>query len=325
MRAVFNRAQLLVLLQDFYQLTGLRAVVFDAWGMDILSYPKELPLYCRQIRRTPEGELGCRLCDQNACQRAMRQKKTLIYTCHAGLVEVIAPIQVQDATVGYLLLSHIVPETESAPGQRTAQEQAAADSTLEKSAAQDIDKSADRKPERADSSAETSDAAWERARECFLRYGLTEETMRPAYEALPRTGKETLRSAANLLTLAARSLYQERLAALAPGSVQERLNCFLDDHLHEELPSERICRELAIGRTSLYHLAREMYGCGISEHITHLRIQRAIRLLTQTQLSNSEICQQIGVSDYNYFFRLFRRQTGLTPGMYREQLAQERR
>ena len=43
MRAVFDKTELLVLLQDFYELTGLRTVVFDEWGMDILSYPHQLP------------------------------------------------------------------------------------------------------------------------------------------------------------------------------------------------------------------------------------------------------------------------------------------
>lgn len=50
MRAVFDKTGLETLLQDFYALTGLRTVVFDEWGMDILSYPKELPMYCRLIR-----------------------------------------------------------------------------------------------------------------------------------------------------------------------------------------------------------------------------------------------------------------------------------
>ena len=108
MRAVFDKKGLETLLQDFYALTGLRTVVFDEWGMDILSYPKELPLYCRLIRQTPQGEQGCRLCDQRACRQAQREGGPLIYPCHAGLIEAITPIQVDDVIVGYLLLSHIV-------------------------------------------------------------------------------------------------------------------------------------------------------------------------------------------------------------------------
>ena len=69
MRAVFDKTELLVLLQDFYELTGLRTVVFDEWGMDILSYPRQLPAFCQLVRAAPEGEQGCRLCDQRACHR----------------------------------------------------------------------------------------------------------------------------------------------------------------------------------------------------------------------------------------------------------------
>ena len=99
MRAVFDKTGLETLLQDFYALTGLRTVVFDEWGLDILSYPKELPMYCRLIRQTPQGEQGCRLCDQRACRQAQREGGPLIYPCHAGLIEAITPIQVDDVTV----------------------------------------------------------------------------------------------------------------------------------------------------------------------------------------------------------------------------------
>ena len=63
------------------------------------------------------------------------------------------------------------------------------------------------------------------------------------------------------------------------------------------------------------------YGCGINESVRRLRIQRAIRLLTTTRLTNNQICQQIGIADYNYFFRVFRRQTGFTPQAYRRQFS----
>ena len=46
-----------------------------------------------------------------------------------------------------------------------------------------------------------------------------------------------------------------------------------------------------------------------------------MELLTGTDLTNSEICQQIGIADYNYFFRVFRKQTGFTPQAYPRQFA----
>ena len=100
MRAGFDKGELLVLLlRDFYELTGLRTVVFDEWGMDILSYPQQLPDYCRLVRATPQGEMGCRLCDQKACRQARQEKTTWIYPCHAGLIEAITPIQIDGVVV----------------------------------------------------------------------------------------------------------------------------------------------------------------------------------------------------------------------------------
>ena len=37
MPAVFDRKELLKLLRDFHVLTGIRAAMLDAWGIDMLS------------------------------------------------------------------------------------------------------------------------------------------------------------------------------------------------------------------------------------------------------------------------------------------------
>lgn len=277
MRAVFDKKELLILLRDFYELTGIRTVVFDAWGVDCLSYPAQLPDFCRMVRRTEAGRTACLLCDQNACRRALQRQQTVIYPCHAGLIEVITPILVDGAAVGYLLLSHIVQGADE-------------------------------------------DAEWRFARQCCEKYALPEPALREAYLALPRTPYQKLRAAADLLALTARAMYKERLARLVPGSMGERLNLFLEEHLAEPLSSERICNELSVGRTKLYHLSMEQYGCGIAQHITQLRIQRAIDLLTSTRMSITEISNAVGISDVNYFFRLFRKHTGLTPKSYRSNL-----
>lgn len=278
MRAVFRSEELLVLLRDFYELTGLRTVVFDEWGVDILSYPGELPRYCRLIRSTPQGELGCRVCDQNACRAAKRSEGTVIYPCHAGLIEVITPIRADDVIVGYLLLSHIVQGADE-------------------------------------------EAEWEAARLACRKYPVDEAALREAYGALSRTPYRVLKSASDLLALAASALYQARLARLVPGSAAERLNRFLSENLAGDLSCERICAALDIGRTSLFHLAKETYGCGVSEQVSRMRIRRAMELLTSTRMTNSEICEAIGIADYNYFFRVFRRQTGFTPNTYRRQFS----
>lgn len=278
MRAVFNKEELLNLLQDFYKLTGLRTVVFDEWGIDILSYPAELPAYCKLIRSCPQGEQGCHLCDQKACRQSRQEGQTRIYPCHAGLIEAITPIQVDGVIAGYLLLSHIVQGADE-------------------------------------------EAEWNRAWTLCADYGVPKDTLYQAYHQLPRTPYTTLQAACDLLSLSARALCQAHMAHLVPGSSPEKLNRFIAEHLADDLSSRKICETMALSRTALYELAKETYGCGITEYVRRLRIQRAMELLISTDMTNSEICQQIGISDYNYFFRVFRRQTGFTPQAYRRQFS----
>ena len=123
-------------------------------------------------------------------------------------------------------------------------------------------------------------------------------------------------------TALAQALCQAQMARLVPGSLKERLNHFVSEHLAEDLSSERICTALGVGRTALYELSKQTYGCGIHEYVRQLRIRHAMQLLTTTTLTNSEICQKIGIADYNYFFRVFRKQTGFTPQAYRKQFGE---
>lgn len=63
---------------------------------------------------------------------------------------------------------------------------------------------------------------------------------------------------------------------------------------------------------------KEATGQTLSAYLTALRIDRAKELLVQTQLDVSEICAQCGYVDLSSFIRLFRSETGVSPGKYRE-------
>lgn len=272
LQAVFDESELLVLLRDFHTLTGLRAVVFDASGVDILSYPNDLPAFCQLIRSTPNGQNNCQRCDQNACQAAQSASGTLIYTCHAGLLEMITPIEVEGVVIGYLLLAHIAKED-----------------------------------------------TWQQVQTCCASYQIESEALKHAYHALPHTTQQMLSASADLLALAAKALYHERIARLAPDNHRIKLTRFLSEHLSEDLSCERLCRVLSLSRSALYHLSYELYGCGVSEQISRMRMQQAQKLLCDTELSIPEICREIGFRDVNYFYRVFRRQTGRTPKEFRRQ------
>jgi two-component system response regulator YesN len=51
--------------------------------------------------------------------------------------------------------------------------------------------------------------------------------------------------------------------------------------------------------------------------MNHLRVEKAKQLLDSTDMTVNTIADEVGLANTNYFIRLFRKVTGMTPGEYR--------
>ena len=101
----------------------------------------------------------------------------------------------------------------------------------------------------------------------------------------------------------------------------QRLELFLDQHYMEKLSLASISKQLHIGRTKLCALAKELSeGETLSYLIAQLRINAAKRLLLQSNKPISAVAEEVGISDYNYFSKVFRSMTGTTPSAFRKKV-----
>ena len=114
------------------------------------------------------------------------------------------------------------------------------------------------------------------------------------------------------------------MIVLSEDSLARRLDDYLQKNLSGDLGTESLCRALGIGKTRLYELSRRSYGRGIAEHVRALRIERARELLSGEKEKISEIAAQCGFSDYNYFTKVFKAHTGLTPRDYRKNFLRQK-
>ena len=99
----------------------------------------------------------------------------------------------------------------------------------------------------------------------------------------------------------------------------QRLELFLDQHYMDKLSLAVISKQLHIGRTKLCALAKELSGGQtLSWLIAQRRIGAAKRLLLQSNMPISAVAEAVGISDYNYFSKLFRSAVGATPSEFRK-------
>ncbi len=96
----------------------------------------------------------------------------------------------------------------------------------------------------------------------------------------------------------------------------ERMKHYIQQHYRERVSKEQLGD--AIQRTPNYAatLFREVTGQTISAYTHSQRIKTAIYLLTESQLTVSEISEYVGYSDVSYFYRIFKRLTGHSPSDY---------
>lgn len=67
-------------------------------------------------------------------------------------------------------------------------------------------------------------------------------------------------------------------------------------------------------------LIKSKTGIGFSELITKLRIEKAVNLMITTEMPIKVISMEIGYVDGQYFHRVFKKSTGMTPVEYRNML-----
>lgn len=103
MKIEFNENRLNKLLQDFYACTKIPVSLYDT-KFNCLYTSIEMPTYCANIRSTKGLEDSCAICDEAHLQEVNKTKKFQIYTCHAGICEVIAPIIFEDIVIAYIML-----------------------------------------------------------------------------------------------------------------------------------------------------------------------------------------------------------------------------
>lgn len=104
----------------------------------------------------------------------------------------------------------------------------------------------------------------------------------------------------------------------------ERRPDFLDrvvQRLHDDLSCDTDLSSLAeIAGVSPEHLARSFQkekNCTIGEYVRRLRVRRARRVLTESDLPLSRLALDLGFYDQSHFTRTFKAHVGCPPGEYR--------
>lgn len=159
---------------------------------------------------------------------------------------------------------------------------------------------------------------WKAIQKNCAAYHIDTAALKAACFACPLIPEDYILSVSHIMQAVASYLCLERMAIVQRKELPVQIDEYISSHFTEEISVTDLCRHFQIGKTHLYEISDQNYGCGIAEHIRNLRMERAKSLLVEhTEMKISHIAAACGFSDYNYFITLFKRLTGMPPGKYR--------
>ena len=71
-----------------------------------------------------------------------------------------------------------------------------------------------------------------------------------------------------------------------------------------------------LSRDRFNHVFKEVTGFAPNEYVRKIRVERAKPLLREEGMTVRECAESVGFDDVNYFCRVFKKETGVTPKKY---------
>jgi len=96
------------------------------------------------------------------------------------------------------------------------------------------------------------------------------------------------------------------------------VNSYIETHLDEKLSTSEIAKALNYNRSYLSRRYKELTGNKLIEQIWNTRIAKAKEMLKQEEVKISDIYSELGFDSSQYFIRIFRKYTNLSPQEYRD-------
>jgi len=90
------------------------------------------------------------------------------------------------------------------------------------------------------------------------------------------------------------------------------------DRLHRDEALDSAIRDCRLGRSQLYELFKRQTGLSPSQYAIRLKLEKAKRMLMETDRPVTAIAEGLGFSSVHYFSRQFTAKEGVSPRKFRE-------
>jgi AraC-like DNA-binding protein len=143
------------------------------------------------------------------------------------------------------------------------------------------------------------------------------QQLKAAYSRQPAIKMETIKAGAYILQALASYVWQDNYIRVQDEPLSSRAEKYITANLKKALTLEGIAMSLRVGKTTLCTRLKKESGITVNELVRHIRVEQAKQFLQETRDPIYEIAENVGIPDYNYFTKVFKDETGVTPSVFR--------
>ena len=135
--------------------------------------------------------------------------------------------------------------------------------------------------------------------------------------AIPRVKEDMVSSYVKIMTICAQYLTLSNAIPSAKPTVAELAKRYIGENVQKKICITDICNELGCSKSTLLTTFKSKYGITVNTYITESKLELAVHLLLDGDMTISEIAAETGFSDQSYFSKVFSAKYGTPPSEYR--------
>ncbi len=108
-----------------------------------------------------------------------------------------------------------------------------------------------------------------------------------------------------------------RPAAEEGNPTIRNVKAYIEENYHSDISLSELSDTFFISKEHLSRLFKKETGQNLFSYIMDRKLEEAKRLLTETGRTLDDIAFSLGFSNGNYFSKVFKKNTGMSPGSYR--------
>lgn len=163
-----------------------------------------------------------------------------------------------------------------------------------------------------------SSSSRERMMKSMLRCVDSESEAKRYVDSIKSIDEALIDSYVTIMQLVAEHLTRTNKVSHCGNRLAVRIKQYINRNYRSPISLSMLAQRFACCNSTLMSCFKNEYHVTIIEYLHQVRMDQAEQLLLYSEKSVKEIAAECGFSDQNYFTRLFTRQFGMSPTVYRK-------